>query len=248
MIEPPSRPPPTFLMSAISESISLSYFGPSGMRHSFSPMPAPAARSRLESCVLLQNKPARSWPRATMMAPVRVESSTIACGLNFSCAYHIASHRIRRPSASVLMTSTVWPDIDFTTSPGRCALPSGMFSTRAHTATTFALALRPAIRAMAPVTAPAPPMSHFMSSMPPAGFSEMPPVSKHTPLPISATGAWPLGPFIQVMTRSCESRPLPCPTASSVSMPSFFISASPSTSTFTPSLVSSRARRANSTG
>ncbi len=47
---------------------------------------------------------------------------------------------------------------------------------------------------MAPVTAPAPPMSHFMSSMPPAGFSEIPPVSKHTPLPIRATGVCVLGP------------------------------------------------------
>ncbi len=69
-----------------------------------------------------------------------------------------------------------------------------MFSTSAQTATTFALALRPAISFMAPVTAPAPPMSHFMSSMPPAGFSEMPPVSKVTPLPISSHGRLVLRP------------------------------------------------------
>ena len=93
--------------------------------------------------MLLENRPARSWPSATMMAPVSVESSTMACGLNFSCAYHMASHRIRRPSASVLMTSTVWPDIDFTTSPGRWALPSGMFSTRAQTADDVGLRLAP---------------------------------------------------------------------------------------------------------
>ena len=37
--------------------------------------------------------------------------------------------------------------------------------------------------------APAPPMSHFMSSMPAAGLIEMPPVSKVTPLPTKATGA-----------------------------------------------------------
>ena len=39
------------------------------------------------------------------------------------------------------MISMVWPDIDVTISPGRCALPSGMFSTRpmAPTALTFAL-------------------------------------------------------------------------------------------------------------
>ena len=38
------------------------------------------------------------------------------------------------------------------------------------------------------------------------------------------------------MTTSWLSRSLPCPTPSSAPMPSFFISASPSTSTFTPSL------------
>ena len=32
-------------------------------------------------------------------------------------------------------------------------------------------------------------MSPFMSSMPAAGLIEMPPVSKHTPLPMKATGA-----------------------------------------------------------
>jgi hypothetical protein len=41
---------------------------------------------------------------------------------------------------------------------------------------------------MAPKTAAAPAMSPFMSSMPAAGLIEMPPVSKHTPLPISASG------------------------------------------------------------
>ena len=44
------------------------------------------------------------------------------------------------------------------------------------------------------------------------------------------------------------SRSLPWPTPSSAPMPSFFISASPSTSTFTPSLASALARRANSSG
>jgi hypothetical protein len=43
-------------------------------------------------------------------------------------------------------------------------------------------------------------MSYFMSSMPPAGLIEMPPVSKHTPLPTSATGASPSGPPVQRIT------------------------------------------------
>ena len=82
----------------------------------------------------------------------------------------------------------VSPDIAVITSPGRWAVPEGMFSVSPSTPTTLALARRRASAAMAPNTAPAPPMSHFISSMPPAGLSERPPLSKHTPLPISATG------------------------------------------------------------
>ena len=63
-------------------------------------------------------------------------------GLNSRCAQVIASHSTSRPSASVLITSTVWPDMVVTTSPGRWALPSGMFSTSPQTPTTLALALR----------------------------------------------------------------------------------------------------------
>ena len=64
-----------------------------------------------------------------------------------------------------------------------------MFSVSPSTPTTLALALRPASAFMAPNTAAAPPMSHFISSMPAAGLRERPPESKHTPLPTSATGA-----------------------------------------------------------
>ena len=63
-----------------------------------------------------------------MMAPVKVARSTITSGLYWRCAQVIASARTRRPSASVLITSMVWPDREVTTSPGRWALPSGMFS------------------------------------------------------------------------------------------------------------------------
>src|SRR5918996_59482 len=63
-----------------------------------------------------------------------------------------------------------------------------MFSVRPSTPTTLTLALRPASAAMAPYTAPAPPMSHFISSMPEAGLIDRPPLSKHTPLPINAIG------------------------------------------------------------
>jgi hypothetical protein len=45
-------------------------------------------------------------------------------------------------------------------------------------------------------------MSPFMSSMPAAGLIEMPPVSKHTPLPTKATGLSPFLPPFQRMTTS----------------------------------------------
>ena len=53
------------------------------------------------------------------------------------------------------------------------------------------LGLAQASAFIAPTTAPAPPMSHFIASMPCAGLIEMPPVSKVTPLPTNATGASP---------------------------------------------------------
>ena len=53
-------------------------------------------------------------------------------------------------------------------------------------------------------------MSPFMSSMPAAGLIEMPPVSKHTPLPTKATGASPfLPPFQRMMTTRLSARALP---------------------------------------
>ena len=124
-----------------------------------------------------------------MMAPVSVARSTMNFGLKRSAAYQITSASTRRPSASVLMISMVWPDMDVTMSPGRCALPSGMFSTRPMTPTALTLALRAASACISPVTQAAPAMSPFMSSMPAAGLIEMPPVSKQTPLPMKATGA-----------------------------------------------------------
>jgi len=161
-----------------------------------------------------------------------------------------ASARTRRPSASVLSTSMVWPDIEVTMSPGRCALPPGMFSTRPPMPTALTFALRPASAFISPITTPEPAMSHFMSSMPPAGLIEMPPVSKVTPLPTKASGRWSLasGAPFHCMMRSRGGWSLPCPTPSSAPMPSFFISLRPRISTSTPSCSSSRARSASVSG
>src|ERR1041385_1387744 len=70
------------------------------------------------------------------------------------------------------MISMVCPDIEVTMSPGRWALPSGMFSTRPIAPIAFTLALRPASACINPTTQAAPAMSPFMSSMLPAGSME----------------------------------------------------------------------------
>jgi hypothetical protein len=122
------------------------------------------------------------------------------------------------------MISMVWPDIEVTISPGRWALPSGMFSTRPMMPTTLTLALRAASACIRPVTQAAPPMSPFMSSMPPAGLIEMPPVSKTDALADEGDGlSFGLPPF-QRMIASGSGRTEPCATPSSAPMPSFFIS------------------------
>ena len=78
---------------------------------------------------------------------------------------------------------------------------------------------------------------------------EMPPLSKHPPLPTKAIG-WAvlsLAPSHWI-TASLLSRALPWPTPSSEPMPSLVISASPRISTSRPRRSSAFTRRANSAG
>ena len=70
---------------------------------------APARISCAASSPELPNSPAVYSPRLTQMAPVSVHTSTRLSNSYFFCTYAIASARIRRPSASVLHTSTNWP-------------------------------------------------------------------------------------------------------------------------------------------
>jgi hypothetical protein len=91
----------------------------------------------------------------------------------------------------VFRISTVCPESVVTTSPGLVAWPPGMFSQVGMTPTTFSGACMPASARMVPSTDPAPDMSNFISSISPAGLSEIPPVSKVIPLPTSASGFFP---------------------------------------------------------
>ena len=107
-----------------------------------------------------------------MQAPVRVALSTMASAPTWSCAYTSASHSVSRPSASVLLISTVIPLDAVRMSPGRMPLPSIMFSQAATMKwhSTPAGARSPTIRA-APRVAAEPPMSNFIISiMLPATF------------------------------------------------------------------------------
>ncbi len=120
-----------------------------------------------------------------MHAPVSVARSTIASGLA-SDASESASARISRPSASVFRTSTVFPLRIFRTSPGRVASPPSMLSVSGMNPDTLTPGASSGSTDMAPRTAAAPAMSHFMVIMPWPVLMERPPESKVMPLPTRA--------------------------------------------------------------
>ena len=145
-------------------------------------------------------------------------------------AYHTPSASTMRPSASVETTSIVLPLAARTISPGRCALPSGIFSAQASTPITLQGSPRRAIARIAPSTSAAPVISSFISPMLSSGLMEMPPLSKVTPLPTKAVyGASPAPLYCSAIMRGGFS--LPRPTASIASMPLSFKSTSSSTVT-----------------
>jgi hypothetical protein len=86
--------------------------------------------------------------------------------------YVIASPSVSRPSASVLLISTVVPSIDVSTSPSLYARPETRFSQHAATACTSCSHPSVAIASIAEMTAAAPDMSTFMSSIAFDGLSE----------------------------------------------------------------------------
>ncbi len=102
-----------------------------GIGHDSSPADSPAACTSSRQPSSLPITPAIRDPSATVCAPVSVATSMIASG---SSAPQRASASIitRRPSASVLSTSTVLPPYAVMTSPGRWAAPLGMFSAMAR--------------------------------------------------------------------------------------------------------------------
>ena len=87
-----------------------------------------------------------------------------------------------------------------------------MFSAAGTQPVTFTPSPSDAIARMAPITAAAPDMSAFISSMLAAGLMEMPPVSKVMPLPTRATcEVAPRGAYVMRTRRGGRDEPLPTP-------------------------------------
>ena len=205
----------------------------------------PSRRSRGRPCVsrsasssLLENMPAYSVPSATMIAPVSVARSTMNFGLNFLATYQSTSASTRRPSASVLMISMVWPDIEVTMSPGRCALPSGMFSTRPMAPTALTLALRAASACISPTTQAAP--AHVALHVLHAGGALDRDAAGVEANALADEGDRLLALLAAVPAHdhgAARAASSPAPTPSSAPMPSLVIALTSSTSTSTPSFL-----------
>ena len=142
----------------------------------------------------LQNKAGHSVPKATRAAPVSVAKSTMKSGLS-SIAKSRTSASTRRPSASVLPTSTLMPALVSMISSGRIERSETAFSA-APINTRKRTGISDVIMAKArPRTCAEPPISFFIISIAPAGFKSRPPESNVTPLPTKVIRG-PLSPHI----------------------------------------------------
>ena len=183
---PPARLPIVALVrSAKGVSYSAAMYSGSGMGQKSSP--ATLAASTTSVRVLSQPITAEvRLPSATIWAPVRVAMSSTASGFSVT-AFASASAITRRPSASVLVTSTVLPLNMVITSLGRVASLAGRFSAIANQPVTCTSTPKLAAAITVPSTAAAPAISDFISGMEEAGLIDRPPESKVMPLPIRAT-------------------------------------------------------------
>ena len=135
----------------------------------------------------------------------------------------MASPRMSRPSASVLLISTTLPLRALTTSPGLVECEPGMFSTAGARASRGVPGARRETVSIAAMTVEAPVLSIFISSIRSDGLMLMPPESKQTPLPMIASrrprpSVAPSPPERITIMRGGLS--LPCPTARNMPMPS----------------------------
>ena len=150
-----------------------------------------------------------SGPTATRAAPVSVAMHIIRSG-GVSSAKVKASAKTKRPSASVLLISTLRPLRLMRISCGRNASPLIEFSTAGINIRSCKGILLAMIILASPITWAAPPISFFINPIEAPGLIFNPPVSKHTPLPTSVS----LGPLVpQVISINRGSRGEARPTA-----------------------------------
>ena len=132
-------------------------------------------------------RPAISTPNVRRQAPVRVATSTTA-STGSSTASDSPSAMTRRPSASVLRTSTVFPLRMVRTSPSFIAVPDGMLSVQQRYAVTAVVQPTAWRAVMVARIAAAPVMSFFICAWDSSlGLRLMPPESYMIPLPINAS-------------------------------------------------------------
>ena len=123
-----------------------------------------------------------------------------------------ASPSTSRPSASVLVISTVSPLRLFKMSPGRRALPSIAFSTAGISRCRCTGSFASITRLASASACAAPPISFFINSMPAGDFIDSPPVSKVTPLPTIAIFGWSALPHFSSIRRGAWARIAALPT------------------------------------
>ena len=141
-------------------------------------------------------------------APVSVAKSTMSSGSSSDAAAS-ASHKIKRPSASVFPISTLSPLRVSMTSSGRKELPETEFSTAGTSTRSRMWSFASMIACASPRACAAPPMSFFIKSMPALGLRSSPPESKQTPLPTSVTFGAFTGPQCRSMSRGALTLALP---------------------------------------
>mmetsp|Transcript_2824 Transcript_2824/g.5278 ORF Transcript_2824/g.5278 Transcript_2824/m.5278 type:complete len:217 (+) Transcript_2824:178-828(+) len=186
VIAPPKRVP-IFLISAIKLFNCSLYSASRGILQLLSQVLFDASAISFARSSLDVQTPQTFFPSETMQAPVKVDNSIIDSHPTSLSAYTKASASVRRPSASVLRTSIVFPLDAVKISLGTYALSLIIFSHAATMkwASTPSGSNAPTALA-APKTAAAPPQSNFINSIM-AVLMLYPPVSNNNPFPTTPT-------------------------------------------------------------
>src|SRR5688500_401051 len=146
------------------------------------------SRTFLVSFSSLPIIPAILLPNAIMQAPVNVAISIIILGLYCLIPNANASASINLPSASVLITSTLFPLYILIMSLGLLEELEGIFSTAGIIPITLCFIFKADNDFMIAITLTPPHLSNFISSILSLGLIDIPPESNVTAFPTSKIG------------------------------------------------------------